>query len=155
MNLGNVRLESRTPPDYGQVEYQLALKWMESALNQKPDDKAILTEMGNAYAWLADTYFIRGNFKQSLAERKNQLRMARKNLLAHEDDAVVRFEAAKATFSVAINLRKTGSESEAQNLLRSAILDADRLVSIDKNNKEWKRLSIRIHESIVKKGEVN
>jgi tetratricopeptide (TPR) repeat protein len=154
MNLGNIKLESRAPPDYGQTEYQLALKWMNSALAQRPNDKAILTELGNAYAWLADTYFIRGDFKSSLTERRNQLTMARKNLLNHENDATVRFEVSKASYSVAINLQKVGNEREAQNLLRAAKTESDVLVGIDGSNHEWRRLTLKISESISGKGDI-
>jgi len=147
MNIGKVRLMSRTAPEFGQPQFRRAIAWFEQALRARPANPMIEDELANGYAYLADSYYLNHDFAQSLAARQRELAM--KTAIEARDPAnnAARFQRAKAQYAVAANLRKLGRENEAQALLEIARRDLGSLLAIEPRNREWSEIARRIQKS--------
>ena len=144
MNLGSLRLQSRQHPDFGQADYAQALVWMKRAATAEPGNATIRREISNAHAWIADSYFLQHDFKNSLENRKRQLKYDLDTLAEQPRDNSIRFDTAKARYSIAVNLRRLGQPDEALSYLRSAKRDMDGLLAVENQNQEWRQMNDRI-----------
>ncbi len=152
MNLGNIDFHTRQAPKFGQKEYEAALRWMERAARIKPDDVAISLEVSNAYAWLADSLYLQGKFAASIATRKRQLAMNISAAEKNPQNNAVRFEKAKAQYSVAANLIKTGYAKESHDYINLARDNMIRLVELDNKNTQWTEMLIKLNDLSTEKG---
>lgn len=148
INLGKVRLMSRAGPDFGQPQIRKAIGWFEKAARARPRDSAIEDELGNGYAYLADSYYLSGDFERSLATRRREL--ALKIAIEARDPAnnAARFQRAKAQYAVAVNLGKLGRNAEAQALLAAAARDLGELLALEPRNREWSEVAKRVRMAI-------
>lgn len=148
INIGKVRLAARARPDFGQPQLRKAIGWFEKAARARPRDTAIQDEVGNGYAYLADSYYLEGNFARSLAARQREL--ALKTAIEARDPAsnAARFQRAKAQYAVAANLAKLGRQGEASVLLAVAGRDLDALLALEPRNREWSDVAERVRKAI-------
>lgn len=144
LNIGIIQLKSRAAPDYGQAQFEIAVRWIKKARNAQPKNTAVISELGGAYAWLADSYFLQENFVQSLAAREAELASKRQVLALDTASAASRFDVAKAQYAVALNLARLGQEIRAAKLLSEAGREMKLLLSIEPQNQEWQIISDRI-----------
>jgi tetratricopeptide (TPR) repeat protein len=144
LNVGIVELKSGNAQDFGQASFSLAIGEMKKALQAKPADVSIRNELGNAYAWLADSYYLRGLIDQSLVNRR--LEMAQKAHIFQADrrNNAARFEYAKSQYAVANNLIKLGRRSEAVPLLTASSASMRLLRATDAKNQEWLTIDQKI-----------
>lgn len=144
LNIGIVELQSRQKPDFGEHSFNSAIEWIGKASEARRGDASIMNEIGNAYAWLADSHYLRNDFAKSLAARRQEL--ATKQLVSNRDinDAAAKFELAKAQYATAVNLIKLNRVKEAVSLLKSAESQMTRLVALEPNNREWNAVNQQI-----------
>lgn len=148
MNVGKVRLMSRAGPEFGQPQFRSAIAWFEDAARARPGDAAIEDELGNGYAYLADSYFLSRDFVRSLAARRREMAIKAAIELRDPANNAARFQRAKAQYAVAANLQKMGRHEEARGLLAVARRDLDALLEIEPNNREWSEIAKRIRKAM-------
>ena len=147
LNLGI--LEFKRPLDNGQGSqgrrnFEQAIAWMEKAADERPDDPAILKEIGNAYAWLADGYFLTDDVNRYLTARQKELEAKQYWLRVDAKSTAAQYAVGKAKFAIAIGQRRLGRERTAQQLLKEANMILSRLVAIDPANKDWADMDRKI-----------
>jgi MTH538 TIR-like domain (DUF1863) len=146
LNIGIIQLQSRQKPDFGEMAFETSSQWMKKAAAARPNDRAILNEIGNAYAWLADARFLQRDYNGSLAARSFEL-SAKQTVASREPaDVSAAFELAKAKSAVASNLVKLGRANEAMPLLREAKAVMDRLTALEPRNREWNTVKLKIEK---------
>jgi hypothetical protein len=148
LNIGLVQIQAKSQPDFGEDDFRYAIGWMLKALNAKPKDPAIQSEIGNAYAWLADSLYLKRDFAGSLEARQREL--TTKQMLAQTDrnNVSLRFDVAKAQYAVAASMVKLGNRAAAAPLLRDAAQTMDQLSAIESGNREWNLVGVNIREMI-------
>ena len=146
LNKGIVQLKSRQEPDYGLGNFREAIVWMEkaNAASKGIDDFKIQTEIGNAYAWLADSSFLKRNFAASLSARFRELKIKQAYLEAFPASNVAKFAVAKSKYAVGKNLMATDGEQAARPYLRAAMSDLDELITLEPLNTEWSFVRNRV-----------
>jgi tetratricopeptide (TPR) repeat protein len=148
MNIGNIDLQTRKAPKFGQNEYEEGVRWMLKAASLKPTNAAISAEISNAYAWLADSLWLQGNISGSLAMRNKQLGTAIATAGQHPRNSMIRFEVTKARYSVARNFVKAGRASEARPYFEAARREMESLVKLEGSNSEWNTILARINDEL-------
>ena len=153
MNLGNIDFHTRRAPEFGQKEYETALTWMDQAARKKPNDIGISLEVSNAYAWLADSLYLQGKIASSIATRKRQLAMNISAAKKNNQNTSIRFEIAKAHYSVAANLRKAGYPGDSQSHIKIARTEMTSLVKFERNNTQWTEMLKKVNDLSRERGE--
>jgi tetratricopeptide (TPR) repeat protein len=148
MNIGNIDLQTRKTPKFGQNEYEEGVRWMLKAASLKPKNAEISIEISNAYAWLADSLWLQGDIAGSLATRNKQLDTAIATAGQHPGNSLIRFEVTKARYSVARNFVRAGRASEAQPYFETAQREMESLVKLEGSNSEWNTILARINDEL-------
>lgn len=148
INIGKVRLMSRAGPDFGQPQIRKAIGWFEKAARARPGDAAIEDELGNGYAYLADSYYLTGDFERSLAARQRELALKTSIEVRDPANNAARFQRAKAQYAVADNLKKLRRHGEARALLVVAGRDLGELSALEPRNREWSEVVKRIRNAM-------
>lgn len=138
LNVGIVELQTRKKPDFGEKSFLSAIEWMTKVSSARNQDLASAGELGNAYAWLADSYYLRNDYNRSLEARRRELAAARRIAAANSESNSARFELAKAQYAVAANLLKLNQKPEAEILLQSSYRQLLELVQLEPSNREWR-----------------
>ena len=144
LNIGIVQLQSRQKPDFGEQSFVSSIEWMNKAATKRPEDSAITNEIGNAYAWLADSHYLRKDFVRSLDARRSELVAKIKVAATDPSNNAAQFELAKARYAVAANLIKLNRNPEALPLLAAAQVQIWKLVRLEPRNREWQAVKSEI-----------
>jgi MTH538 TIR-like domain (DUF1863) len=150
LNVGIVLLQSRREPDFGDENFETAILWFKAAQKYRPNDPAIDEEIGNGYAWLADSRYLKKDFRGSLVARSFELDVKQRILVTDPRNTEFRFAVAKAKYAVAANHIKLGDVGRAKPLFVAAKEEMTKLQAIEPTNHEWKSVSLRIDESLAK-----
>lgn len=146
LNIGIIQMKSRQKPDYGQANFAQAITWMERVRKIQPTDGAVVSELGNAWAWLADSRYLQKDYAGSLAARRKELDAKSQIFAADTKNEAARFDVAKAKYAVAANLRKLDRQQQALPLLAEAERDLVTLVNKDPANQQWKTILQMVQE---------
>ena len=103
-----------------------------------------MKEIGNAYAWLADGYFLTDDVNRYLTARQKELEAKQYWLRVDAKSTAAQYAVGKAKFAIAIGQRRLGRERTAQQLLKEANMILSRLVAIDPANKDWADMDRKI-----------
>jgi len=152
MNLGLLQSLRQIGPDFGRSRIAAALGWFGKAAAKRPDDPEIMGEIANAHAWLADSYYLAGDYARSLEERRRELKGRERIAALDPLNNAARFRVAKARFGVGSSLAKLRRSAEARPQLAAAHRAMTRLVTIEPDNQQWRTVLLRI-ESSLDKGE--
>ncbi|WP_417620980.1 toll/interleukin-1 receptor domain-containing protein [Parasphingorhabdus sp.] len=144
LNLGILEFQSRSGNNHGRRNFEQAIAWMARAADKKPNDSEILKEIGNAYAWLADGYFLKDDLNRYLTARQKELETKEHWLAVDSKSTAAQYAVAKAKFAIAIGRRKLGNEGEARQLLNDANNILSKLVAVDPANKDWAEMARKI-----------
>ena len=147
LNLGIIELKSRQAPDFGRANFQTAVDWIAKAASKRTGNPIILNELGNAYAWVADSHYLQGNIERSLKAREFELSAKQSVLALDPKNTSSRFEVAKAQYAVARNLIKARRSAAANALLEIARAEIDQLLLIEPRNEEWRTVRKNISET--------
>lgn len=137
INIGNLQLNGLRDPAAAQRSYEKAILGFTEAARLRPEDEDTHRALANAYAWLADSFFMREDWQRSLAARQRQHDiMERLHRLdpGHADRA---YKLALAQRALAASLDKVGETRKAGEMLGKAHATAQRLSQADPRNAEW------------------
>lgn len=150
--IGNVHFKG--PADYAsaQMAYEKAIRFLQRAEKARPRDPFILISSANAHAWLADTFYYRELWAQSLAARARQHAIAEGLYRTNPGHAEYGFRFAAAERGLAFSLLKTGKRAEGERHLLAAFDLADRLAQRDPDNAEWTALRDKLAGDLAKEG---
>ncbi|HYI63464.1 MAG TPA: toll/interleukin-1 receptor domain-containing protein [Allosphingosinicella sp.] len=137
VDLGNLELGGIG--DYAAAEhyYRKAVYWYGRALQIRPGDEAISRSLANANGWLADSFFMRGLWRQSLDARLHQHRIVERLYLADPANIENGYRLALAERGVGRSLAHVDDRSGARRHLFAAYDWSIRLSRRDPGNAEW------------------
>ncbi|HEY0043843.1 MAG TPA: TIR domain-containing protein [Allosphingosinicella sp.] len=150
IDLGNVALGGRKDHSGAEAWYRKALGWLTEANRLRPADHHIQMTHANAHAWLADAFYGRCAWPQSLAARQSQFAIVEKLRADHPRDWEVGFRYAAAGRGLAYALAAHGDKASARLHLLDAQRTAAALTSRDAHNAEWKRLHDKLTADLAK-----
>jgi tetratricopeptide (TPR) repeat protein len=136
---GNVLLYG-TPRDAAgaQTAYRTAVEWFRLAWRARPSDTDAPRVLANAYGWLADSFFVRDRWGESLEARERQYRLVERLFRSDPDNADNIFRFALARRAIAQSLVRTGQVDRARRELSAAFAFANQLSARDPSNAEWR-----------------
>jgi hypothetical protein len=140
IDIGNFHLSGTRDFAAAERHYQQAIQWSKLAARMKPADPGPLTRLADAYAYLADTFYMREMWRQSLAARLNQHRIRERMHRAEPANLDFAYKHALAKRAVAASFIKVGDTASAAPPLFEAYHWANRLVARDPKNGEWQLL---------------
>jgi tetratricopeptide (TPR) repeat protein len=143
IDLGNIQLNGTRDYSKAQQRYEEAILWFHRALAASRSDETARI-LANAYGWLADSYFMRKLYRESLEARQRQYRIARALNQKHPQDADEAYRLAIARRAVARSLAKVDQGNGARRELIEASAIAGRLNDHDPRNGEWLMLRAMI-----------
>jgi hypothetical protein len=144
IDLGNVHLRHTHDYEAAQQAYERALALMAQAVRLRPGDAHILLGQANAYGYLADTFYYRERWMESLAARASQRDLVARLRDRSPGDADVCFRLAAADRGLAYSLLQTDRPAVARSHLKAAYVVMSRLAAIDPANREWDSLRTKI-----------
>ncbi len=137
IDLGNVQLSGIRDAAVAQRSYEKAVLWFGRAVQARPTDVSAQLAQANAYAWLADSFFNRAMWRQSLAARLRQFDLVEQVHRADPANLEYSFRLAAAQRAVSRSYFKTGDHIRARlHLFRAYDWSRD-LMARDPRNSEW------------------
>jgi tetratricopeptide (TPR) repeat protein len=137
IDLGNVQLNGLGNAKEAQRSYENAVHWFGRAIEANPRDLNGQLAQANAYAWLADSYFMQSLWSQSLAARLQQYAIVQRLHRGDVRNAELGYRFALAQRAVGRSMAKVGRKAEARDQLTAARESASRLVEHDPDNPDW------------------
>ena len=155
VNVGNIYFKSTQ--DYAVAEryYRKAVAAFGLAAAARPRDPEILMSQANALGWLADSFFMRELWPQSLAARRRQMAIVQPLYDRSPGNAQYMFRLAAAERGLAHSLSKMGGAGEArrraalEHLIRAHRLSR-RLSAWEPGNKDWSTLAGKLGRDLRK-----
>jgi tetratricopeptide (TPR) repeat protein len=138
INIGNVHLRGLNDYAAAQRSYERAVALLGRAAAAQEGDVHTLLSQANAYGWLADTFFVRKLWQESLDARLRQHAIVERLQRAKPGDAEIAFRLAAAQRGVAHSLLRTGDRRGARKQLFAAWGLTSRLTRRDPANVEWR-----------------
>jgi hypothetical protein len=117
--------------------YSKAIDWFARASAARPRDTRAILAQANAYGWLADSFFLRAMWPQSLKARSAQHELMERLHRRDPDSIENQFRLALAKRGLSQSHVKAGQVDLARPLAYQAHEWAQRLVSHDPHNAEW------------------
>jgi tetratricopeptide (TPR) repeat protein len=136
-NLGTVELEGNGDSAAAQRLYEQAAEWFGRAASARPDDNRAALAQANAYAWLADTFFVRQQWRRSLDFRSKQFAIVDRLRRRQPTDVEIAYRFAAAQNGLARSLEKVGQPARARRHFLDAYATMNRLTGRDPSNSEW------------------
>jgi len=151
INRGNVAAGRR---DYAAAEghYAKAVDLLRGADRLKPGDPHVLSSLANAEAWLADTFYKRGRWTDSLAARRRQHDVMDTLRKTETRNADADFRYAAADRGLACSLWKTGDRAGAERYFLTAYKAASFLTRRDGENAVWRLLKRKLADDLLHAG---
>jgi tetratricopeptide (TPR) repeat protein len=151
INLGNAASGLK---DEGAAErhYARAVDLLGSAALLNGGDTHLRNSLANAEAWLADTYYRRGLWQESLEHRRRQHAIVRRLRDEERQNAEADFRYAAAGRGLACSLWKTGERAPAAAHFRQAYREALKLVRRDPQNARWRLLAQKLADDLAGAG---
>jgi tetratricopeptide (TPR) repeat protein len=140
MDLGTIRLNGTRDYPAAQASYARAIELLLRAEGIRPRDQHVLLSQANAYGWLADSYFVRGMWRESLVNRLRQNAVAERLHQMEPENADITFRLAAAQRGLAHSYARLGAEADARRSLFDSFTISVRLTRQDGDNAEWQRL---------------
>jgi hypothetical protein len=140
MDLGTIELNGTRNHEAAERSYARAVALLERARRLRPDDHHVLLSLANAYGWLADSFFVREMWRDSLRARLRQNAVAAGLHERDPSNADFAFRLAAAQRGLAHTHLRMGGGREGAALLREALGTMQRLARLDRENGEWRML---------------
>jgi tetratricopeptide (TPR) repeat protein len=137
IDLGNLQLSGAKDYPRAQAYYERGIGWYRKALGARPRDKATILDLANAYGWLADSFFMRSLWQQSLDARIQQHNLIARVSRAEPKEMSYAFRLAVAERAISRSFFKAGKADDARAHLFQAHGSARRLTARDPRNAEW------------------
>jgi tetratricopeptide (TPR) repeat protein len=137
IDLGNVQLYGFGNPQEAQQYYTAAVRIFSRLVKTQPNDDGLQRDLANAYGWLADSYFIRNMWRQSLDERLNQLPIVARLVRMDPRNVEDTYRYALAVRAVSRSYVKLDDRRSASPLAGQAYSMAVQLTNYDPHNADW------------------
>jgi tetratricopeptide (TPR) repeat protein len=137
VDLGNVQLNGSRNPEAAQRSYEKAVRWFGRAVEARPKDTRARLSHANALGWLADSFFMRGMWQDSLQARLQQYRIVEQLYRADPENMEHGFRLALAQRGLARSYAKAAVTDTAQVLMHRAHEWSRRLTKHDPSNADW------------------
>ncbi len=151
-NLGTVELNGKKEPARAEPFYREAIRWFRRAADAKPGDAETLRNLGDAYAWLADSFYARKMWAESYAARREEYAINQRLLAADPDNADRAYVLAVAERSLARHAGLVNDQATANTMLFRSYQRIRGLVQRDPRNTEWARLAAKIACDMLMRG---
>ncbi|HEV8407930.1 MAG TPA: toll/interleukin-1 receptor domain-containing protein, partial [Sphingomicrobium sp.] len=116
---------------------------MEKLSSLYPGDKSYGKELATAMAWVADARRGLGDLDGAIAERKRQI-AALNQLMASVSGTDIQVRLVPAHEGLGVVLGERGQLDQAMQEIRTAVDLADRLMTVEPGNADWKMLDARV-----------
>jgi tetratricopeptide (TPR) repeat protein len=137
LNIGIVQSEGFKQYQLAERFFSRSLYWFRKAEKKAPNDQSIKYEIANNIAWLADSYYYRNKFHESVNLRLQQLKIQQKIYDSDNNNLDKKFDLAVSEKSLSINLFKLGQFRQSKFIMMSAVTKLEFLNKIDHENKLW------------------
>jgi hypothetical protein len=138
VDLGNVQLNGLADPAAAERQYGRAVGWYERAARLGPLPEEVQLSEANAYAWLADSFFVRARWAESLAARRRQYAIVERLARAHPLNVEAGYRFALAQAAISLSMVKLGDRAGGRRELLAAYRTAGQLADLDRDNAEWR-----------------
>jgi hypothetical protein len=161
VNLGNLRfkLADTYPADQQPGEYALAAQYYsnairlyDGAIQARPKDPHALMAKAKALAWLADSYFMREMWNESLNTRQRQYSIMEGLHGTDDSNADYSYQLALARYGAARSLVELNRRDEARIHLFEADRLTNQLVQRDSCNAEWRAFRLKLDKNLLTLG---
>ncbi|MFS8085825.1 MAG: tetratricopeptide repeat protein, partial [Acidobacteriota bacterium] len=126
-------------------ELDAAIPTMERLAAKNPDNAQYQGELSLMLAWLADARRDDGQLQLAIDARSKQVELLGKLVSAGKKDVQLQEKLVFAQQALGVLLADTGNFPPAVDTLRSAIADAETLVSIEPDNATWRGAAGGVH----------
>jgi tetratricopeptide (TPR) repeat protein len=141
LNLGNVLLNGRRDYAGAQRSYEASIQWFDGAVRARPRDQEGVRALANAWAYLADSFWMREMWPQAHNARQRQLAIVEQLYRSDPADAENSYRLAVAERGVAKTYFKIGDPANARTHFLAAFGWSNRLTQRDPRNAEWRMFS--------------
>ncbi|HEY5713272.1 MAG TPA: toll/interleukin-1 receptor domain-containing protein [Allosphingosinicella sp.] len=136
-DLGNVQLNGTSDFAGAQSSYERAIHWFGRAATARPRNEDSMRAQANAYAALADSFYMRADWQRSLMARLQQYRMVEALHRANPSNLESAFRYALAERGLAVAFIKVGNRANARLHMLEAYRWSLNLRRRDPGNAEW------------------
>jgi hypothetical protein len=137
VDLGNVQMNGLHDAARAEQAYRKAILWFGRAVAARPTDTRAKLALANAYGWLADSYFMRGQWPGSLTARLAQYRLVAREVRLDPSNMENAYRLALAQRGAARSYIKLQNIEQGAQLMHAAHLTSTRLTKHDPANAEW------------------
>jgi tetratricopeptide (TPR) repeat protein len=137
INVGNVLLNGMQEPAAAQRSYERAISLYQRAGRLRRPSTQALQDEANAYAWLADSFWMRSLWRQSLDARRRQFGLLTRLAANDAGNLENQYRLALSDRAIARSLKKVGERKAARDHLFTAYRISRQLAAHDSNNSEW------------------
>lgn len=143
-NLGIVSLNGFHRPEVARSNFQSSLRFFMLASRMDPANLTWREEAADAHAWIADTWYAQGNYRQARAERLTEQGLKRQLLSEHPDNRAYLYAVVIATRSLARIHMDLREFDRALPLLEESRRTMAGLLGLDADNLTWRNQATRI-----------
>jgi len=136
-NIGRIRLQGLADPIAARQSFSRALHWFEQAERARPSDQTARRKQANAHAWLADTFYARRQWRESLAARLRQHAISESLARSKPADMELLFDLIRAQRGVGLLTAIVFDRPAGIPYLLRALENARRLAAHDPSNQDW------------------
>ena len=141
LNLGNVLLNGTRDHAGAQRSYEASIQWFGRAVQARPRDEEAVRALANAWAYLADSFWMREMWPQAHNARRRQLSIVEGLYRSDPADLENGYRLAVAHRGVAKTYFKVGDPANARSHFLAAYEWSNRLTQRDPRNAEWRIFS--------------
>jgi hypothetical protein len=143
-NLGAVRLHGFDDVAAARRYFETAIRWFQRAAAMRPADSQPLREQANVFGWLADSFYARQEWPESLAARRRQYELTERLYLKEPSNLDLLYRLAIAERSVALLSARAGERGQVRPLMLRAYERTRSLTQHDPRNSEWLLLRAKV-----------
>ena len=147
-NLGIIEYKNFNNNSEARNHFEQAISWFEKASTREAEDHNILAELANAYAWFADTFYREQDYDSALAARKKESQLKLKLMQINPDNADMKMKLLISERAIALIEAKLGKKAIARKRLDSALDQAKKLLELDRENADRRKIYRLIQESL-------
>ncbi|WP_395614333.1 TIR domain-containing protein [Allosphingosinicella sp.] len=149
LNLGNVQLNGTRDFAGAQHSYEGSIQWFDRAVRARPRDQEAARALANAWAYLADSFWMREMWPQAHEARQRQLAIVEQFYQRDPANAENGYRLAVAERGVAKTYLKIGDRPNARTHFRAAYEWANQLAERDPRNAEWRFFSASLRCDLI------
>jgi tetratricopeptide (TPR) repeat protein len=148
-NLGIVLMSQRRYAEAARM-FEGSLGPMQSLASIEPSNSEYQRETSNALAWVAQAQWALGRIDQSIALRQRQISFLETLLERESVDTALRAKAVPAHQALGILFTAKGRPEDGIKEFRLALSHANRLISVEPDNSDWKDAAASVRIELAK-----